>query len=173
MVVMRDFLRAMFRLIKKDMRRFPLWGVLRPRLIRDIWKFRDDLDRFILVAFNRESDRSRGKARVTLAGSEELAQAVVLQVFGEVKKVNLQAIMGLKVFPYGKELYSFNLEMNGKIPDRARRSLIGQSIEAGFDGMDVDKIARIAKHWYESRVVHAGPQEYCLYLTKTQEETLV
>ncbi len=172
MVLIRNILSAMFRIVKKDASRFQFWGFFTPWLTRDISKFKKDLEQFILMGFNRESDWKRGKARVTLARSEKLEQAIVLQAFWEVNGINFEDVMGMKSFPYGKESYSLNLEMNEKLPDRAKREIVGQSIEAGFERLDVEKIAMIALHWYESRVVHAGPQEYCLYLAKTEEESL-
>ena len=66
MVVMRELLKGSQRIIKRYAGWFSVMAALMPWWNHDMQKFGQDLNEFILVAFNRKSDRVRGKANAAI-----------------------------------------------------------------------------------------------------------
>lgn len=172
MVVMRNLVKAGQTLIMRNVHRLTLPVIAWSWFDRDVRKFLDDLDEFILVAFNRESDRSPDKAKVTRIKSEILTLTVLFQAYAEIKSLRIDKVAELKWFRHGKKLYSIHPDKVEEMPDLAHRELVTQSIEAGLQSWSTDKLVKIGRWWYGSRVVHDGPQAYCLHPATTRKESI-
>jgi hypothetical protein len=172
MIVMRELIKGSQRIINRYTKRFSLMVALFPWLNKDMRKFGNDLNELIKVGFNNSHAREHGKIRVNGENSDILVQAILFQAYAETKGLKIDKVAELKSFNYGGKSYSINPEMKDQMSYRARRELTSESIEAGFESIDGDKVARIAEWWYQSRVVHNGPQEFCNYLLQEKEEVL-
>jgi hypothetical protein len=172
MVIMRDLIKGSQRIINRYMKRFSLAVALFPWLNRDMHKFSNDLKELIKVGFNNSIAREQNKVRVSAEKSDTLVQEILFQAYAETKGLKIGKMAELKSFNYGGKLYSISPEKKNEMSYRARRELTSESIEAGFESIDGDKVARIAEWWYQSRVVHNGPQEFCSYMLKTKNEVL-
>jgi hypothetical protein len=172
MVIMRELLKGSLRIVKRYTSTFSLVVKIFPWLNRDMAKFVSDLNELITVAFNRKSDASRRRAKVTASTSEALVQAIVFQAYCEMKGLKIDKLAEMKTFKHGNKSYSLSPEKAGDMSERAKREQVRLSIEASFKSVDVERLGRSALWWYESRVVHEGPLDYCNYLAKTTEEEL-
>jgi hypothetical protein len=172
MVVMRELIKGSQRILNRYIKGFSLIVVLFPWLNRDMRKFGNDLNELIRVGFNNSDAREHGKVRISADNSDTLIQVILFQAYAENKGLKIDKIAELKSFNYGGKSYSIYPEKKDEMSYRAQRELVSESIDAGFESVDADKIVRVAEWWYQSRVVHNGPQEFCNYLLQTKEEVL-
>ena len=116
---------------------------------------------FIKVGFNREHEQVKGKYKVTALSSKTLPLVVIAKAYLEVKPLNLKRFEQAPMYLHGKKLYTLRDVNNRTIPRRVQKSITRDYLDAGFKLKHDDKLDRVARWWYQCRVVYSGPEEFC------------
>lgn len=159
-------------LIANFTKKLMLWVIISGKRRRHLKMLSKSIDRLLRVGFNKESEQVKGKYKITASISNTLATMVLIRAMIETYNMNFNKLGKIPMLKHGKHLYSVDTVMAGNLPDRAYRSLVSQYLGAEYRRMNDSRIDNIAKHWYQCRVVHSGPKEYCLHLLKTTGEIL-
>ena len=151
---------------------------LTPRILKGKRRKRDltlliyMIDEFIKVGFNSETDQLNGKYRITIAGSPFLFSTIWISALSENCEQMLKTWEKFKLIEYGGKTYNIADLMNDAVTLRLHRYLTKQYKSAGFKLKHDQKMDNIAWRWYQSRVIHTGPEEYCRKLLLEKGEDL-
>ncbi len=118
------------------------------------------LHEFIGVGFNRDHSDDRAW-RVTANGTHTLAMAATVRALMGVRRLDIDNMGRIRMFAHKRKSYSIDAVTNGRIPERVRREMTRQYLEAGFKLMHIHKLKSATTRWYQCRVVFSGPEEYC------------
>ena len=115
---------------------------------------------FIEVGFNRKKDLIQGKPMVTASHAAYLNFAVVMLVAGNYleKHPELNIETQLKIGDIVLDvsvLYGVDNERVHRMHSRLFKGL-------GYQLSHDDKLKRVARRWYQCRVVYSGPEEFCI-----------
>jgi hypothetical protein len=157
----KDFIFGTKKLIENYTRKFTPWVKSNTQRNNDFQEVVASINDFIKVGFNREHEKVKGKYKVTALSSKALPLAVIMKAYLEVKPMNLKRYEQAPMYLHGKKLYTVKSVTTGRIPRRVQKALNKDFIGAGFKLKHDDKLDREARWWYECRVVHSGPEEFC------------
>lgn len=137
----------------------------------DFRRLSEAFEEFIRESFNNASELDKGRYKVTAGGSNSLVNVISFRAMGEVRMLSLDRLENAKILRFGKGAYSL-AEMNSGRGRRVQRFMAGQYKRAGYALRHDEKMAQIAWRWYQCRVVHSGPKEFCDWLRRTEKEYL-
>ncbi|GAI27412.1 unnamed protein product, partial [marine sediment metagenome] len=130
----------------------------------------EKINQFILVGFNREADREKGKYRVKPKEAIWLFYSVFIGTFVD-HGVNNPDFNKTKVFEFGGQLLDLSTLMDGTINNRVHRKRVNLYRKHGWKLRHDNKLIKKAKLWYQVRVIFSGPKEYCCSKDFISEET--
>jgi hypothetical protein len=129
------------------------------------------INQFILVGFNREADQAQGIYKVKPSDKFWLFYTVFLKTFVDYGASNPNFEQN-KIVEFGNLLLDTSTFMDGTHTNRIHRKRAKLLKQQGWKLRNDEKLITIAKHWYQSRIVFAGPTEFCSSTDSTSEETL-
>lgn len=134
------------------------------RKSKDYRKLEKCVDDFIKIAFNRESDRAKGKYKITAKSSKTLVEVVYLFSLSEIKKINLGIITGLGKIPAvvkRNNTYTFEDLVSKKVPRSIYSKLVDEYQKFGFGLKNEETIVKNAYIWCQCRIFYKSVEEYC------------
>lgn len=131
---------------------------------RDFAYLFERMGTFVRVAFNSESDRRRGRYKVEENGSTALIVAIQSRVMGQQFRLQLKEWEKLKVLRFGTKVYDLGEILTDADTTRMHRYMTSQYRLGGYLLRHDEIMARTAWRWYQCRVVHSGPLEFCQWV---------
>jgi len=168
---MRGLMKGAFGLASEYVKRFTPWVLKGKNRNRDFRLLIGKIDELIKVGFNNESERAKGKYKVTL-GSEWLVWTVMARSLLESYELRLPDLGRVKIMKVGDRTYSMADVVNDETTTRIHRKLSKEYNDAGFLRKGDDTLDNVTWLWYQCRVAYSGPEEYCRKLLLDNGERL-
>jgi len=119
------------------------------------------IDELIRVGFNNASRRGQGDCRLTIDNAGRLALIIHLVAWADYKRFEVVGRGECIAFRISGRTYDLTELLAMMNTGRERRRRAKAYTRAKYDRRQLDKIRRIARLWYGSRVECTGPTEFC------------
>ncbi len=148
-------------LIKDYTEEYTPWILKGETRNKDLNLLLQKINELIKVGFNHKKDQGKGIYKVSGSESYWLGLTINMSALSENYRLMLKEWERLKVMKIGGKVYNINDIVTDKVTKRIHRNLTKQYKSSGFMLIHDQKLKNIAHRWYQCRVVHSGPEEYC------------
>lgn len=128
------------------------------------------INNFIKVGFNSESDQAKGRYKVTPSKDNWLFYAVFIGTVVDFSEERADWDT-YKLVEFGGKVYDPTTFMDPEKSNRKHRRKVYRYKKFNWRLRHDQKIRDIAWHWYQCRVIYAGPTEFCQSRDFISEDT--